>query len=147
MKAGGAELLLIVEVIEPRPVRQSTTPKIERAFSLNFGCGGGGFRVAAARGSPPPPVIECSCSISGVAMLVAARGSPPPLKSSICAQFREWWASPLLLPLPPSKSSTDTRFWGLWWSSSCCRHYYHLQNRASMLDWNGRCAVASCDDQ
>jgi len=58
MKAGGAELLLIVEVIEPGTGQtKPTTPKIERAFSLDFGCGGGWFRVAAARGSPPPLVI------------------------------------------------------------------------------------------
>jgi len=148
MKAGGAELLLIVEVIELETGQtKPTKPKIEQAFSLDFGCGGGWFRVAAARGSPPPPVTECSCSISGVVMLVAARGNPPPPKSSICAQFWEWWVSPLLPPLPPLKSSTDARFRGSWWSSSCCRHYYHPRNRASMLDWNGRCAVASCDDQ
>jgi len=67
---------------------------------------------------------------------------------SICAWFQKWWASPLLLPLPPSKSSTtDTQFRGSWWSSSCCCHYYHPWNQVPVLDWNGRCAVASCDDQ
>jgi len=137
-------LLLIVEV---RELEAGQTKHHTQNRASVLGCGGGWFRVAAARGSPPPPVIGCSCSISGVVMLVAARGSPPPPKSSICAQFREWWASPLLPPLPPSKSSTDARFRGLWWPSSCCRHYYHPRNQASMLNWNGRCAVASCDDQ
>ena len=79
-----------------------------RAFGLDFGGGG----VPLSLPPPPPPRNQAFGLDSG------------------------WWESLFLPPLPPpTKSSFRARFRG--WSSSPCRHYHGLQNRARKLGFVG----------